>query len=181
MWRAASSGCWTTPRPPKAICGKQPRHEACRRSGWFLPGVATSPEHVGRHACADLFLDTLYYNAHTTAADALLAGLPVLTLPGASMAARVGASLVRAAGLPELVAQDLADYEYKALQLATNPADLARLKQALVPASTRACPLFDLPRRTREIEAAYAEMWRRHAAGLGPQSFRVAPIDGIGT
>jgi protein O-GlcNAc transferase len=138
------------------------------------------PEHVGRHVCADLFLDTLYYNAHTTAADALLAGLPVLTLPGASMAARVGASLVRAAGLPELVAQDLADYEAKALQLATNPADLARLKQALV-RQRPTCPLFDLPRRTREIEAAYAEMWRRHAAGLGPQSFRVAPIDGIGT
>lgn len=138
------------------------------------------PEHIGRHACADLFLDTLYYNAHTTAADALHAGLPVLTLPGRTMAARVGASLVRAAGLPDMVAQDLADYEAKAFRLATDPAALARIKQILERQRSTST-LFDLPRRTRVIEAAYSEMWRRHAAGLGPLSFAVEPFGGTGT
>jgi len=136
--------------------------------------------HIARHACADLFLDTFYYNAHTTAADALLAGLPVLTFPGRSMASRVGASIVMAAGLPELVARDLADYEAKAYLLATNPADCLRLKQKLA-AARPTCALFDMPRRTREIEAAYMEMWRRHAAGLGPRSFKVTPDGGVTT
>lgn len=134
--------------------------------------------HIARHACADLFLDTLYYNAHTTASDALLAGLPVLTCPGRSMASRVAASIVMAAGMPELIALDPAEYEAKALRLATNPDELIRMKQKLA-ATRSASALFDLPRRTREIEAAYKEMWRRHIEGLEPQGFKVTIEGGV--
>lgn len=141
----------------------------------FAPRCDIS-KHMNRHACADLFLDTLYYNAHTTAADALLAGLPVLTMPGESMAARVGASLVLAAGLPDMVSKDLAEYETKAFYLAGNPSALAGIRRKLRQ-NRSVSPLFDMPRRTREIEAAYLEMWRRHAAGLPPESFAVSRQD----
>lgn len=138
----------------------------------FAPRLAL-PEHLARHGCADLFLDTLYCNAHTTASDALLAGLPVLTLPGSTMAARFCASLVLAAGLPELVAADLRDYEEKALRLAREPLLLQGIRQRL-PHDRMAMKLFDMPRRTREIERAYETMWARHAAGLPPESFMVS-------
>lgn len=137
----------------------------------FAPRLNVS-EHLGRHACADLFLDTLYYNAHTTASDALFAGLPVLTLPGRSMASRFCASLVSAAGLPQLVAKDLTEYEVRALHLSRNPEALQAMRRKLL--SDRAqSRLFDMPRRTRDIEAAYLEMWRRHESGLPPESFTV--------
>lgn len=131
------------------------------------------PEHLARHACADLFLDTFYCNAHTTAADALWAGLPVLTCAGGdTMAARIGASIVRACGLPELVAPNQVGYEATALRLASRPEDLATLRAKL--AGNRAnCTLFDTARRVHELDRAFETMWQRHLLGLPPESFTV--------
>jgi predicted O-linked N-acetylglucosamine transferase (SPINDLY family) len=118
----------------------------------------TTPEkHLARQQLADLFLDTLPYNAHTTASDALWVGLPVITLPGRSFPARVAASILKAANLPELIAEDLAGYEALGLTLARDPQGLAAIRKQLK-ASRDAMPLFDTARFTRNLEAAYANM-----------------------
>jgi protein O-GlcNAc transferase len=113
--------------------------------------------HLARHQLADLFLDTLPYNAHATACDALWAGLPLLTWRGTAFAGRVGASLLTAAGLPELIAETAQDYEALALALARDPARLKALRDRLAANRTTA-PLFDTQRLTRDLEAAYLEM-----------------------
>ncbi|PWC67229.1 hypothetical protein TSH58_18860 [Azospirillum sp. TSH58] len=120
-------------------------------------------EHLARHRLADLFLDTLPYNAHTTASDALWAGLPVLTCRGATFAGRVAASLLDTVGLPELVTDTLAAYEALALDLARDPRRLAGLKARLAAART-ASPLFDGDRFARDLEAAYRAIRQRFAA-----------------
>lgn len=133
---------------------------------------APRPRHLARHRCADLFLDTLYCNAHTTASDALWAGLPLLTCPGETFAARVAASLLHAVGLPELVADRLADYERTALDLARTPARLAELRTRLE-RNRHGAPLFDTPRFARHLEAAFQAIWARWVAGLVPASITV--------
>jgi predicted O-linked N-acetylglucosamine transferase (SPINDLY family) len=131
------------------------------------------PEHLARHRLADLFLDTFVVNAHTTASDALWAGLPVLAKPGRSFVARVSAGLVRAAGLPELVVDTVADYEALALALARDPHRLAELR-ARLRASPAELPLFDTARYARNLEAAYREMIALHEAGERPRHIDVA-------
>lgn len=133
----------------------------------IFAGRMASPEHLARQPLADLFLDSFHYNAHTTASDALWAGLPVLTRLGNTFASRVAASLLRAANLPELVTQSTEDYEAMAVALATDPARLRTIRQKLA-AQRDSCPLFDTPRFTRGIEAAYRAIWDRHLAGLPP-------------
>lgn len=128
--------------------------------------------YLARYACADLFLDTFFFNAGTTAADALWAGLPVLTCAGGTMASRQGASIVRAAGLPELVATDRAAYEETAFRLATQPDELAALRARLA-RNRSTCALFDTAQRVRELDRAFQMMWERHAADLPPASFAV--------
>jgi len=113
--------------------------------------------HLARHALADLFLDTLPYGAHATAADALLAGLPVLTQLGETFAGRVGASLLTAAGLPELITRSAQDYEATALALARDPARLKAIRDKLA-ANRASAPLFDTARFTRNLESAYEKM-----------------------
>jgi predicted O-linked N-acetylglucosamine transferase (SPINDLY family) len=125
---------------------------------------------------ADLFLDTLPYNAHTTASDALWAGLPVLTCAGATFAGRVAASLLRAVGLHELVTTSLEDNEALALKLAQDPTFSQAIKAKLVH-NRDTYPLFDTVRFTRHIESAYVTMWQRYQRREGPQAFAVAPID----
>lgn len=133
----------------------------------FGARVAT-PEYLARYRTADLFLDTAPYNAGTTASDALWVGLPVLTCIGASFAARVAASVLAAAGLPELIAQNRSQYEQLAIELATRPERLAAIRQKL--ANTRSsCALFDTPTLTRRIEGLYSRMYERHLAGLPPE------------
>jgi protein O-GlcNAc transferase len=122
----------------------------------FAPWMSL-PEHLARHARADLFLDTFYYNAHTTASDALWAGLPVLTRLGETFAGRVAASLLHAVGLPELVMPDAQAYEQMALQLATHPEQLQSLRSKLA-ANRLSSPLFDTPRFVRNIEQAYIQV-----------------------
>jgi predicted O-linked N-acetylglucosamine transferase (SPINDLY family) len=129
-------------------------------------------EHLARHRLADLFLDTLPYNAHTTASDALWAGLPVLTCQGASFAARVASSLLHAVGLPELVTTSVADYEAMALRLASDPRLIGELRARLA-ANRLTYPLFDTSRFCRNIEAAYTTMWETWQRGEAPQSFAV--------
>ena len=136
-------------------------------------GYASPADHLARLELADLFLDTFPYTAHTTASDALWLGLPVLTLKGRSFASRVGASLLQAAGLPELITTTIADYERLAIELAHNPAQLAALRARLA-ARRDTCPLFDTPRLARHLEAAYLEMWARHQRGQSACGFDVA-------
>ncbi len=133
----------------------------------------TNPEHLARHRLADLFLDTLPCGAHTTASDALWAGLPVLTCEGRSFAGRVAASLLRAVGLPDLVTHSLEEYERLAVELARNPERLARLRSTLQ-ANRATCPLFDTDRFRRNIEVAYRVMWQRYRDGEAPSGFHVS-------
>ena len=125
------------------------------------------PEHLARHALADLFLDTPPYNAHTTASDALWAGLPVLTCIGETFAGRVAASLLNAIRLPELVTATLEDYEHMAVDFATHPEKLTAIKDKLAE-HRLTTPLFDTKLFTKHIEAAYIAMYERHQAGLAP-------------
>jgi protein O-GlcNAc transferase len=140
----------------------------------FAPLVALE-DHLARHRCADLFLDTLPYNAHTTASDALWAGLPLVTCLGETFAGRVAASLLDAVGLPELVTRSLEDYEALAFALATDAARLAALKAKLAQ-NRMTHPLFDTDRFRRHLESAYETMWQRHQRGTPPEGFAVAPI-----
>ena len=133
---------------------------------------ASQAEHLARHRCADLFLDTSPYNAHTSASDALWAGLPVLTCIGDTFASRVAASLLQAAGLPELITHSSEEYEQTAIKLASDPSQLAALHERLA-AEQPHSPLFDTPQFVRHLETAYRTMWLRHAEGLPPQSFDV--------
>jgi protein O-GlcNAc transferase len=121
------------------------------------------PEHLARHRLADLFLDTLPCNAHTTASDALWAGLPVLSCPGQGFAARVAASVLHALALPELIASTPEHYEQLALDLALDPARLALIRERL--ASQRlSSPLFNTRLTTRHIESAYSQIYERYLA-----------------
>lgn len=132
------------------------------------------PEHLARHRLADLFLDTLPYNAHTTASDALWAGLPVLTCAGEAFASRVAASLLNAIHLSELITSTQEQYESLAIELASNPGRLLAIKQKLT-RNRLVAPLFDTRLFARHIEAAYTQMHERCQAGLGPDHIDVAP------
>ena len=143
----------------------------------FAPQVERIEDHLVRQGLADLFLDTLPYNAHATASDALWAGLPVLTCLGGALPGRVGASLLAAAGLPELVTRSLEEYEALAASLALEPGRLRKIRDRLA-RNRAACPLFDTARFTRHIEAAYEQMWRMHGQGEAPRHFSVAPLSG---
>lgn len=141
----------------------------------FAPPLPVD-RHLARNRVADLFLDTLPVNAHTTASDALWAGLPVLTCIGNTFAARVAASLLTAVGLPELSVRDLGAYEALALDLAQAPERLGALRARLA-ANRSSCALFDTLRFTRNLEAAYVRMWGRAQRGETPQAFDVAGAD----
>jgi protein O-GlcNAc transferase len=122
----------------------------------FAPKLSPG-QHLARHQLADLFLDTLPYNAHTTCSDALWAGLPVITCYGKAFPGRVAASLLKAAGLPELVTTHLEGYERLALELAGNPALLKATREKLA-RNRLTTPLYDSDRFRRNIEAAYEAM-----------------------
>ena len=138
----------------------------------FAPFVPSRGEHLARLSLADLFLDTLPYGGHATSLDALSAGVPVLTCLGTTFSGRVAASLLRAAGLPELVTRSLAEYEALALKLARDPAALSSLKLKLA-ANRDCCALFDTEGNTRNLEAAYIRMWQRAQRGEPPAAFAV--------
>jgi protein O-GlcNAc transferase len=157
------------------------RHEAERHGVSperliFAPLVPDNADHLARVRQADVFLDTLPYNGHTTASDALWAELPVLTCLGETFAGRVAASLLRAIGLPELVATSLKEYEALALKLAHDPAFTTAIRAKLAQ-NRRTYPLFNTARFTQHIEAAFVTMWQRYQRGERPQAFSAVRIN----
>lgn len=153
------------------------RKEASNRGVDPARLVAAPPlplaQHLARLGAADLFLDTLPYNAHTSASDALWVGLPVLTCPGDTFASRVAGSLLTAVGMPELITGSLADYEALAIRLAGSAPELAALRGRLR-AGRATAALFDTPAFARNLEEAFARMWERHAAGDVPERIALA-------
>ena len=141
-------------------------------AGW----LANAAEHLARYRLADLFLDTLPYNANTTASEALWVGLPLLTRKGEAFAGRIAASLLHAAGISELITSNLEEYQAFALKLARDQALLAEIKAKLFD-HRHTYPLFDTVRFSRHIEAAYTTMWETWQRGEAPRSFSVEPID----
>ena len=133
----------------------------------FAERLAALPEHLARQRLADLFLDTLPYNAHSTASDALWAGLPLLTQLGESFAGRVAGSLLTAIGLTDLITSTPEQYEALAIALATDPARLASFRERLA-RNRLTAPLFDTRRYTRDLEAAFETIHTRYQAGLAP-------------
>lgn len=141
----------------------------------FASRVPSRAEHLARQRLAGLFLDTFPYNAHSTACDALWAGLPIVTCAGRSFQSRVAGSLLRAVGLPDLVTTSFEEYEALAFSLATEPARLAEVK-ARLERNRETSPLFDIGRYARHLEAAYEEMVELRRRGQKPRPIDVAPI-----
>jgi protein O-GlcNAc transferase len=138
----------------------------------FAPRVEHISEHLARMGLADLFLDTFHYTGHVTTSDALFAGLPVITRLGDAFPARVSASLLLAAGLPELVARSTAEYEDLAVALARDPARRRGYRERLALAREGSA-IFDPARLARDLEALYERMVERHRAGLAPDHVRL--------
>jgi predicted O-linked N-acetylglucosamine transferase (SPINDLY family) len=141
----------------------------------FAEHRAKLDEHLVRYMCADLFLDTFPFNAHATASDALWYAVPVVTCAGKAFAGRVATSLLSTVGLPELITQNLQDYERKILELATTPALLADIRARLAHNRTTSA-LFDTDRFRRHLESAYITMWERQQRGEPPADFAVAAL-----
>jgi protein O-GlcNAc transferase len=138
----------------------------------FARRTPSSAQHLARLRLADVFLDTLPYNAHATSIDVLWVGVPIVTRIGRSFAGRVAASLLRSIGLPELVTTSVQQYEDLAVDLGTHPARLAGIKQRLA-GNRLTTPLFDSRSFVRNLEAAYAKMYGRYCAGLAPDHIEV--------
>jgi predicted O-linked N-acetylglucosamine transferase (SPINDLY family) len=138
----------------------------------FTPHLPFKEDHLNRIQLADLFIDTLPFNAHVTASDALRMGLPVLTCIGSSFASRVAASLLNAVNLPELITTTQEQYESLAIELATNPEKLKIIKDKLVD-NLPTAPLYDTPLFTRHLESAYLTMYDRYQHGLDPDHIYV--------
>ena len=134
----------------------------------FAPKLVNA-HHLARYPLADLFLDTAPYGAHTTGSDALWMGVPVLTLSGRGFASRVCGSLVRSAGLPEMICDSPQEYVDRAVGYAGDPAAIAGLK-ARLEAARGTCALFDLPRLVRGLEGLYRDMCVAHQEGRTPRS-----------
>ena len=174
--RVPESVLWLLETAPAAAVNL--RREASLRgispTRLLFAAMTDKPRHLARHRLAQLFLDTPFCNAHTTASDALWAGLPVLTCPGEGFASRVAASLLTAAGMPELIARDREAYVETAVRLTGDARALSALT-ARLRADPARLPLFDTTRTVRALERAYAAMWARHLLGEPPAGFDVAP------
>jgi len=162
-----------------AAAARNLRREAERR-GMAPERLVFAPrtkneDHLARHRLADLALDTLPFNAHTTTSDALWAGLPVVTCLGTTFAGRVAGSLLNADGLPELITNSLEEYETLALELARDMDALAAVKSKLA-RNRLTHPLFDTDRMRRHVEAAYEAMYQRHRRGEPAAGFTVPAI-----
>jgi predicted O-linked N-acetylglucosamine transferase (SPINDLY family) len=173
--RVEDSVLWLKHDSPEATANL--RREAVRRQVSadrliFAQRMDSMPEHLARHRRADLFLDTLPYNAHTTAVDALWAGLPLLTRAGRGFAGRVSASVLNALQMPELITSSGAEYEDAAVALATDPLRLAEIRLKLA-RNRLTAPAFDTRRSARYVETAYQEIYERHLAGLPPEHIHV--------
>jgi protein O-GlcNAc transferase len=158
------------------VTGRNLRREAAARGVApdriiFAGRVESNADHLARCTLADLFLDTSPFGAHSSASDALWAGVPLLTCRGSTFSGRAAESLLKACGIPELAVRSLQEYEALALNLARRPDTLGALRQRLS-RNRRACPLFDTGRFTRHIEAAYLAMWERYQRHKPPARIR---------
>ena len=176
LTRVAGSVLWLSQN--NALAASNLQREAQRqgidpRRLIFADRTPSLSQHLARLQLVDLFLDTLPYNAHTTAVDALWAGVPLLTRIGQAFPGRVAASLLRSIGLPELVTTSLSQYEDLAVELALNPARLAEIRQRLAH-NRLTLPLFDSRSFVRHLEAAYTKIHERHRAGLPPDHLEVS-------
>jgi predicted O-linked N-acetylglucosamine transferase (SPINDLY family) len=173
---AATPGCVLWLLATNELAEANLRKEAAARGvdpvRLVFANVVASAEHIERHRHADLFLDTLPCNAHTTASDALWGGVPVLTCRGDTFAGRVAASLLNAIDMGELVTNSLGEYELAAQALLRDPDRLQAMRHK-IERKRDVNSLFDLPTLTRAIEATYERMWRQHLAGEGPQAFAI--------
>jgi protein O-GlcNAc transferase len=178
LQRVEHSVLWLSRGNPSAAANL---HREARRRGMdsariiFAERVDSPEEHLARLRVADLFLDTHPYNAHATAVDALWAGLPLLTYAGHSFAGRVGASLLRTLGVPELIAETPEHYEEMAVQLAGDAPRLAAMRKKLAERRSQP-PLADGRYFARHLEAAYSAMYERHMTGASPDHLRVDRI-----
>ena len=172
--KAENSILWLLEESSSAIVNLRKEAERCGIDPKRIVFAQRMPlsDHLARHRLADLFLDTLPYNAHTTASDSLKAGVPVLTRIGEAFPGRVAASILNAVGLPELVVETPQAYEELAIELATHPKRLTATKKQLADNISKK-PFFDNQRYTRNIEAAYMTMYRRYQAGLAPDKIDV--------
>ena len=138
----------------------------------FAPRMTEKSDHMARIKLANLFLDTFPFNAHTTASDALRAGLPLLTLPGNSFASRVSASMLKNLNLQELIANSTGDYESIAISLANNPIKLEEIREKLFKASKTAS-IFNTDAYIKKLESAYQNVYQRSMKGLPPVSITI--------
>ncbi len=138
----------------------------------FAPKISSTEQHLARHRCADLFLDTLTHGGHGTAADALWAGLPLITCPQDTFTSRVAASLVAAAGLGELIVDSIEDYENLAVELAETADKLQAVRERLE-RDRKTCALFDTDRYVCNLQRAFLAMWQVHASGRSASTFSV--------
>lgn len=173
-----SSVLWLGSASPEAMANL--RREAAARGIEgeriiFAARAEAMEDHLARLRLADLMLDTLPYNAHASASDALWAGVPMVTCEGTAFAGRVAASALRAACLPQLIAHSLSEYEELALRLAREPQALAAIRQRLLQ-DRKKLPLFDTHRFARHLESAYRTMWTRAQRGEKPSHFAVATL-----
>jgi len=162
--------------PGNSIAKENLKHEAGQRGvnpeRLIFTDMVLKHEHLARYRLADLALDTRIYNGHTTSSDALWAGVPVITCCGSHFASRVSSSILTAVGLPELITQNLKDYESLAQHLAGHPDALATIRKKLA-ANRLTAPLFDTPRFVGNLEKAYKEMWEIFISGEKPRAIRV--------
>jgi predicted O-linked N-acetylglucosamine transferase (SPINDLY family) len=175
LTKVEGSVLWLPQSHPAAVVSL--RAEAARRrvAGErlvFAERMEQLSDHLARMASADLFLDTFYYNAHTTASDALWAGVPIVTRLGHTFAGRVGASLLNAIGLPELITRTSDEYEQLAFQFANDRDKLSMIRKRLAE-NRLTYPLFDTKLFARHIESAYEKMWERHRMNLKPDHLSV--------
>ena len=167
--RVGGSVLWLLEDNAKAVSNL--RMEATKRgvdaTRLFFARRIPPDQHIARYRFAHLFLDTTPYNGHTTASEALWAGLPMLTQIGETFAGRVAASLLEAIGLPELITKSQSDYEARAIELAMSPGELSAVKDKLA-RNRLTTPLFDTERYATHLEAAYEAIWERYHLGLPP-------------
>jgi protein O-GlcNAc transferase len=176
LQRVPGSALWLIEPSAAAVANLRraaERHGVAGERIVFAPRTGRD-EHLRRHALADLFVDTFHYGAHTTASDALRAGLPLLTLRGGTFASRVAASLDHSVGFDALVTASVSEYEELAVALAEDRARLAALREALA-AVLPTTPLFDAARFARDIEHLYGRMHARRLAGLAPADLAPEP------
>ena len=140
----------------------------------FAPSAKLMEDHLARHRLADLFLDTFPFTAQTTSIDALRVGLPVLTRMGMSPISRLAGSILYALGMPELVTTSIDEYERLAIELASQPGRLTKLRQK-IDRNRLTMPLFDSALYTRHVENVLAQMYERYQCDLAPEHIHVKP------